>query len=93
MRAPGAAATGPIGGACAEQGLHVLVQQSFGFLRLQASALAEQVMRAVESGDAQAQQAFEAALPSIEQRCARQPETLFIDAWPAQLRAKVPEHV
>lgn len=41
----------------------------------------------------QAQQAFEAALPSIEQRCARQPETLFIDAWPAQLRAKAPERV
>ncbi|ROQ46326.1 energy transducer TonB [Pseudomonas putida] len=34
----------------------------------------------------QAQQAFEAALPSIERRCAGQPDLMFIDAWPQQLR-------
>ncbi|WP_255263777.1 energy transducer TonB [Pseudomonas aegrilactucae] len=33
-----------------------------------------------------AQQAFEAALPSIEQRCAGLPDMLFMNAWPQQLR-------
>lgn len=34
----------------------------------------------------QAQQALEAALPSIEQRCAGLPDMLFINAWPQPLR-------
>lgn len=41
----------------------------------------------------QAQQRFEAALPSIEQRCAKQPEILFIDAWPQQLRDLALKHL
>ena len=36
----------------------------------------------------EAQQAFEAALPSIEQRCAGLPDMLFINAWPEPLRER-----
>lgn len=41
----------------------------------------------------EAQQRFEAALPSIEQRCAGRPDLMFIDAWPQQLRDLALKHL